>query len=381
MAACALLLVFIVGPYMLQPALNTLAVPEAAPTPLAQGPGQVGMGNTLYIVSSISGAAGNNPVAGRVTVFNLAMQRESYSIKTGPGVDMIPSLDGSRLYIAAWDISTGTDRLFAVNSQTRQELWHTTITDRVEYILGTGPSALVISPDGSRLYVYSTRSATEPAWLQIIDTSTGHLLPDTILLPNFNSCGATIFTTPPHGEYIYANCKQTLAINISTRQVEQESPITAAGSVLLPDGRSLYIVYSGLHADVIDTYQHAVVRRVDIGSTSQVAADRGLVALSADGMRLTIGNNVEGAQGTDTVSKIAVLNMQTGQEIAHFQLEQPVRQFAFAMDAHGKSIYAVIGSKDHGPADTIAEIDATNGQIHTKYTRSGEDIMRIFTTP
>ncbi|MEJ2598542.1 MAG: hypothetical protein P8Z00_09430 [Anaerolineales bacterium] len=41
-------------------------------------------------------------MAGRVTVLNMASQREIVSIKAGVDVDAVPSADGRRLYIL-WD--------------------------------------------------------------------------------------------------------------------------------------------------------------------------------------------------------------------------------------------------------------------------------------
>ena len=155
-------------------------------TGTASSQGQSHSLERLYILSELPNPDGSgSSVAGRVTVLNMASQREIVSIKAGVDVDVVPSADGSRLYIAGVDEAAngpGVDHLFAVDTQTGSEIWRVSLKDRVKYI-GGGPSTLAISSDGSQLYVYSYpwleldkyQAGQVPDWIEILDANTGRL--------------------------------------------------------------------------------------------------------------------------------------------------------------------------------------------------------------
>lgn len=399
-AALVLLLVAFAGALAL--VLPSVVQRRAGGTPVAAGqtPG-VAKGSRLYLLSYLPRPDGNSgAVGGRVTVLDRATQQEVYVINAGMNIDAILSPDGSRLYIAGVDVSANGDpgggRLIAVDAANGSELWRLPLQNRLMYIEGGGPSTLTLSPDGRRLYVYSYSGV--PAWLQIVDTVTGQVSPDTIPLPDAHTCGGARFAVSRDGDTLYMTCtgsNDIRFINVRTRQVEQRlrvpgtpdylyawMPGSVAGAELSRDGRRLYIVTSTLRLVVVDVEQRAAVQDVAVGRLDYRAVPAGLVAFSADGTRLVVGlrTNV----GRENADELRVFDTSTWREVSRLPTGQPLVGGSLALNSDGSVIYG-IGYSFNGKllpdVDTVLALSTTGDQARVLSARKGEEILRLFVGP
>ncbi|NIT59521.1 MAG: hypothetical protein GWN00_25875 [Aliifodinibius sp.] len=363
--------------------------------------------NRLYIVSEIPRSDGFvGIVGGRVTVLDLETRREIYSINTGVDVHTSLSLDGTRLYIAAVEIdancSQGEDHLFAVDAQNGNEIWRISIKDRVKYSTG-GLSTLALSPEGRWLYLYSypwcnlhyNSDGQVPYWLQIVDTTTGQVLPETIPLPG---CGGATFTFTPTVGDLYVTCFESndvRFINLQTRQVEQQLSVPnapdvlgfpggIAGSVLSSDGHQSYIVTDNFKVVVVDIAQRTITSQVDLAP--QIGGDQptvsyGLVALSDDGTKLIIGENLQEIPGTDTATELYIFDTNSWQKTGRLRVEKPLGQETLILGPNQRSVYGISSSFSDKPlpfADTILNVSLTDEQAKAPLVRKGEVITHIF---
>jgi len=367
--------------------------------------------NRLYILSHILRSDGTNgAVGGQITVLEAATRQVVNTIKTGVDVDAVLAPDGSRLYVAAVDVGEGnTDHLFAVDTGTGVELWRVALNNRIKYIFD-GPTGLALSTTGRWLYVYSYPWLNQEAyqgpsnWLEIVNAETGQLLPDTIPLPN---CGAATLATAPAQELMYVACYQSndlRFVNLETRQVEDElkipgapfvdgtylrtggKPSSMTDMVLSSDGRELYVVTDDLRIAVVDVALRDITQWVDHSRSDHVAVGNGLVALSADGALLVIGEKVEDeAQGTIIGTRLHVFDTETWQKVDQVQLDQPLH--TLVIDPDGQTAYGVTSSFNGKPlpdADTVLMIqldDPVSKPISASLKRNGEAISRMFIGP
>jgi DNA-binding beta-propeller fold protein YncE len=357
----------------------------------------------------ISDGFGNTTKRG-VTILDLATRQEIFSVQMPPSddvlaVDAVPSANGSRLYIAAQD-DQGKDYLFAVDARNHNELWRTPIQDRVEYIGGNDLSTLALSPDGLQLYVYSYPNGPSapqypdasyvPNWLQIIDTNTGKILPDTVPLPT--GCNAADMAITSTGQKMYVLCfsrNDLSVIALRARRIEEQlsipsepalsgntSGITGGikGFVLAPDGRNLYILTDTVQIAVFDIQLGKISRWIDVGRKDAPTVPVGSIGISRDGSRLVIGL---GAQGdTNASSEFHILDTQTWQILSRFRFEHPIKGSSILLSRDGKVVYGVSASEGlrlHG--NTILSLDTITGQAAPPIMRGGEEIVRIFLEP
>lgn len=359
----------------------------------------------LYILSEIPNPDGSgSSVAGRVTVLNMAAQREIVSIKAGVDVDAVPSADGRRLYVAGVDEAAdgpGVDHLFAVDTRTGSEIWRVSLS-RVKYI-GGGPSTLAISSDGSQLYVYSYpwleldkySAGQVPDWIEILDANTGQALADTVPLPD---CGAAGLPAPAVAGTLYVVCydsKDVRFINTKTFQVEQRVKIPGASglpgktggivsSVESPDGRKLYVVTSDWRVAVVDLKGRALLQVVDLGGRDKGDVAGRLVALSRDGRSLLIGESIQNGAGKAIAHQLHLFDTQSWNETHNIRVDEPLAETSLAFDPDGRSVYGITTGHSNTPfpgTDTILKINLTDDSTNALLARKGEGIMRIFFGP
>jgi hypothetical protein len=345
--------------------------PIATPTPASAG--------TLYIASYVTDANAQTIVGARVTAIDLANWQERFHVDGGDEVTLSP--DPTRLYVAGTiPGSTNSDGLRAIDVSTGREVWRIPIKYRAAY---PGQSNLVVSPDGYWLYLRSydpTRArgdaVTVPFWLQIIDTTTGRIVPTTIPLPNIGECGAPTLASPPVGHAIYISCynDRIVAINTQTQQIEPLLLDEVNGAILAPNGHEMYAVNATLGVFVLDSIQRRVLQKTTMRPNPPFSSSHGLVALSGDGKRLVAGQTIEGIPGTDTACEIRVLDRRSGEEVGRFRYEKPLH--SFVVDQTGKTLYAVIGQVWEDK--TIVEFDLPSGKVRAERSRPKENITQIF---
>jgi hypothetical protein len=334
---------------------------------------------TLYIASYITGANAQAIVGARVTAIDLSHWQERYRIEGGDEAVLSP--DGTRLYVAGMISGTvTTDTIRAIDAQTGREIWRSTIQHRAGY---PGQSNLIVSPDGHWLYLrsYDTTGGggdamTVPFWLQIIDTTTGRILPTTIALPNIGECGAPTLASPPVGHVIYISCynDRILAINTQTQHIEPLLLDEVNGAILAANEHEMYAVNATLGVFALDSRQRRVLRKTTMRPKPPFSSSHGLVALSGDGKRLVAGQTIEGIPGTDTACEIRVLDRRSGEEIGRFHYEKPLH--SFAVDQTGETLYAVIGQVWEDAS--IVEFELPSGKVRAEHSRPKEDITQLF---
>lgn len=367
----------------------------ARPTDMAQH-------NKLYVLSHIPRADGKNAaVGGRVTVVDQTTRQALRTIETGIDVDAIPSPDGTRLYIAAKDRLAddrlpGENRLFALDTATGAELWRIPVPDRMSYIGGRGPSTLALSPDGRWLYIYSyawNQSSGVRQRLEIVDTGTGQKLPDRILLPG---CDTASLAVSHDGTMLYVTCfssNDIRFVNARTRQVERQVRIPdapeigglpggIAGSILAPDGRTLYVVTDTVQVLVVDAGRGTIAPARDLDRRNYRAVPQGAVALVAEGkyvlVALSSSNDAAGA------NEMRLFETGTWREVRRLPARLSLAGSALAVSPDGSAVYAAglrFSGKPLPDADTILALSLLDGRESTPLARTGEDILRLFTGP
>lgn len=359
----------------------------------------------LYVVSESVNPAAPGRATGELSIVDPATGRAIAAFPVGVNADIATSRDGSRLYVASVDPSTERDHLIAIDPRGRTTLWTTVIQYRVKYI-DWGPVTLALSPDGRRLYVHSY--ATAPAsrgpghvsdWLQVVDATTGRILPKTIPLPD---CGTAELDIAPSNATMVVTCYgggDVRFVDLATNRVVGTlrilhptdlagGPEGLVGAALSTDGTRLDVVTNTapfsrtFHVAEIDVERRLVTHWLDLRGPSARKLPEGFVAFSADLNRLAVGENVQAVPGTDTATELQVFDVDAAREARRIQIAQPLAyRLAFAPD--GRTLYALgqgDGATGREPVNTVYAIDAGR-QPRPFFTRDGEGIAQIFLGP
>jgi DNA-binding beta-propeller fold protein YncE len=268
------------------------------------------------------------------------------TIETGYKPDFAISPDGRRLYMAAIrgsDPTAWEDDLTAFDATTWQAVWKTQIehaagaNGRAVYI-DIGPSALAISPDGSRLFIF--QYAGHDDWFTVMDTATGKTIAKS---EHMAYCDGADLQFSHDGQWLYLSCygsNDIHVMNAKTLQIEGTLNIPGApfsdypgvppyakiggvpgsmiGTVVSPDGKWVYVVTDEPRLALVNLEKRNIERWVDLGRQSYPASHDGMVALSADGNRLFVGVRTQGADSN--VDGIRVFDTQSWQQITELSL-------------------------------------------------------------
>jgi outer membrane protein assembly factor BamB len=332
----------------------------------------------LYAVSSVVDQTGQPTGASRLLVLDTATNE---LIQTIEGVDDAAlSPDKTRLYVGM------TGQLVAIDRQTQREVWRVPVNNRVGYNTASfDPTALAISPDGHWLYVYSYERAeqakyfdTTDAQLQIVDTATGQVLPNTIPL---HGCNHPRFFTPPTGDTLFVTCYHEIRLlNTQTHEWEPSIPVERAENfALAPNGYQIYAATTNHEVLLVDTEQRMLMPLLTLEREPDMAEEfyQEQVAPSNDETKLVVNRIIQVGTGLDSTmtSEFHVFDTRTWQEIQRIQYPQPVAMLAGSSD--GQSMYAVSGDPNGFP-DTIVQFDLAGEQVWVKRVREGESIRTIF---
>ena len=203
--------------------------------------------------------------------------------------------DGAAVYVASGMHNLGTAGTVAVIATATN-----TVTATVP--LGTYSmlclEAVVVSPDGGRVYVTGWPSDSE-GYLFILDTATNTLV--TTVPVGAHAVGAAI--TPDGGRVYVANFFSftVSVLSTATNTVTATVPLPTNrpfGAAITPDGGRVYITHpqGGLDSivSVIDTATNTVTATIPVGASPQG------IAVTPDGTRVYVLN-----AGSGTVSVIA----------------------------------------------------------------------------
>lgn len=275
------------------------------------------------------------------------------TIDTGSVPDIAISLDGRRLYLAAIEYTeyeiggkaVWKDYLTAFDIGTWESIWRTEIesppdTNGRAATRGSGPSALTLSPDGSRLFV--KKQAGWDSWFTVMDTATGKALTESPRLP---SCVGADPKFSPDGQWLYLPClgiNEIRFMNATTLQVEATLTIPGApfaegpgvppytpidgipglmaDSALSPDGRWLYVITDEPRLALVDVAKRTIERWVDLGGQGYPTVGYGSIALSADGGQLFVGVRTKGEDSH--VDEIRIFDTQSWKQVDHLNLDR-----------------------------------------------------------
>lgn len=274
--------------------------------------------------------------AGSVSVINAATNQVVDTIAPqyfpGPfGVALSPN--GAFAYVTI-DDRLGTVSVIRTSDDT------IVATINVDY----GPRGVVVSPDGSRVYVVNTCGKDgdcRHGTLSVIETTTHpyHVI-DTILLGRV-SAGIAM---SPDGSRIYATNELDGTVSVvdtETDKVVATIPVGSipSGAAVSPDGSRIYV--SNWDIDTVSVIDAATNRVIDTITTGAYPAYPSDVAFSPDGSRVYATN-----YGSDTVAVIDAATNQVVDAIPVGTSPFPAGQFI------GPGALIAKNSEASGPAGT-----------------------------
>lgn len=239
---------------------------------------------------------------GEILAFNHNTVEVVARVPTSREPDFLATPSRDRLYVldTQWsaDWRTPTHVLRLLDTATWKEVARTTVSDRILYGI-TGPSGLVLAPDGSRLFVYSYKVQGDDRaeyWLAALDARSLQPLPLTVPLPH---CGGARFVTAKRE--IVALCNHSNALHFidpKTGQVVatvtlptvQEWSVEGreAGIAVSRDGGTVYVVTNDLRILVIKAADRSL-REVTEWAQQPRSVPLETLTLSLDGSQLIVG--------------------------------------------------------------------------------------------
>lgn len=231
-------------------------------------------GLSLGLVVSIAAAASAeaqpqvyvaNGSANLVTAIDVATQTVVAAIPVGTGPSRIAvSADGSRAYVT----NTGSSSISVID--TASNVVVATIA------VGPSPTAIAITPDGQSLYILTAGGVVEA-----VDTTLG----TRVAVPTGSSASGDI-AVASNGSAVYVAAGPVTVIDTATNAVVETFSSGSTGIELSPDGSRAYVVrildIFGGGLDVVDLASRAVIAFVGLGMPGQLA-------MAPDGSRLYAG--------------------------------------------------------------------------------------------
>ncbi|MFN3006305.1 beta-propeller fold lactonase family protein [Mycolicibacterium wolinskyi] len=301
------------------PANGTVSVDDAGtytytPTAAARvAAGQTAGGDYDTFTVTVSDGQHATPVAVSVPVSSTQPQLDPTI--TGLGINpsaVVVTTGGDRLYVA----NTGSNTISVIDARTGRLIdTNPTVAGVNAITVGSSPSALAINQNGTRLYVANTGSNT----VSVIDTSTYRVIDTNTAVAGTNSISVgsapSALALSADGSRLYVANRTSNTVSVidtsTYRVIDTNTAVAGTNSInvgsspsalaLSPNGTKLYVVNTGSGTvSVIDTATNV---RIDADPTSssldiRVGGAPTSVALSPDGSLAYVAN------GPDTISVI-----------------------------------------------------------------------------
>ena len=352
----------------------------------------------LYIVSDIVTSTLIVPTTGRLVAFDLSSPGPVYTLTVGVNTHAALSSDGTTLYVAT---ATGQysedDSLSALDADTGDELWETSVDNRADYV--SGPSTLALAPNDERLYVYKTDAESSLNWIDIISPTTGVTITGSITM---TGCGVGEMNISSDSDTMYVTCNGFSESDHSIRFVDLTTLETASilyvpspsllpatpgqmtGSVLSPDGTKLYAATDNFKVAVVNTVSQTVSAWHDLGAQDYAVPER-MVGISDDGSILRLGfrtTDFDFASGE--ADDLRSFSTSTWDEDSHYQLDKPISNGALELNSADTFAYCISSSQYSTVdpnADTVLRIDLSNGDTTSTRTKTDENIRYLILGP
>ena len=268
---------------------------------------------------------------GRVRGRDMETGEELFQFDGGSDVDAALSPDGSRLYLV------NRESLMAVDALTGGELWRVAIENRISWRFGIGPSTIAVNQSDERLFVYSS-FAPERQWVQVFDASDGSKIGDTET--QTGNCPAEMQSSAD-GETLYLVCIRfgsMRTIDLNSGENIRSMAGQGSGSVVSPDGQTLYVVTTSKRLITIDMDSREIVADAYLDVPAPPTLLHKMVAISPDGARLYVGlgrEDDDGDAGSQDVHEIAIIDLADGSTIEVIETNLQFDGLGLAVDLNG----------------------------------------------
>ena len=168
--------------------------------------------------------------------------------------------DGSKIYVANRDNDRyGYGIVSVIDTATNK------VTDTVD--VGGEPNSLAITPDGSKVYVAGGRDNDDNMVVSVIDTDKNKVT-DTIDVENCEFLGDIAVTPDGTRVYVVDMAGPTFVIDTATNEVTAMVPLGkyTDGIAVTPDGTKVYVANGFSNVSTIDTATNKVTATVNIGT-------------------------------------------------------------------------------------------------------------------
>ncbi len=270
-------------------------------------------------ISTFSTSTGANESFSFLLVRDARSLKEVFTVEVDLGGWFTVSPDGAHIY------ASGDHYLSAIDSATGGTVWEKPLADRRLREFGIpGLATPAMSPDGTRLYLYSTESGFSYR-IEELDAATGEPLRTSDVFDH--QCNSRIYPSPD-GKALYLPCHNDSVdvIDIETLQPQPPldlEPVEVAQTV---SGHALYVLSSDGEIATIDTNAQQVVARAQLldlpaGDAFPIIA---YMALSNDDATLAVALTDDVVRGPTFTYEYRLYEVGSWQEVGRVSPGSPI---------------------------------------------------------
>jgi len=281
-----------------------------------------------------------NERAGTVQIIDSATDRIARTVRLGNrprGLAVAP--DGKHLFVA---VSWWRDGKHARSGREGIAMLDAAALTTVrQYVAGTDPECVAVSPDGRKMYLSNEDAGTA----SVIDVSSGRTL--AALVVGTEPEGVT---ASPDGKWVYVTAETSNVISV----IDAAKNETTANILVDPRPRASIFTRDGSHAwataeiggtvMLIDARKHRVIRRIRLARTDRPVG----LALSPDERTLYVA--------TGRGNGVAVIDTKTAKHVATIATGERVWGIAITRD--GRKVYAA-----NSLSNTVSVIDTASRRV------------------